>query len=143
MADGVVVDVNDQMPERSRRSDRLTSLQGNHLVLKLDMGAYAHYGHLRPGSAARAAGDRVRASDKLAEVGFRGSASDPQLHFALTDGPDELASEGIAYVSDRYRSLGRYGEVSQPGSVPWMPASSEKVTRSAMPAALSVVQWSR
>jgi murein DD-endopeptidase len=143
VADGVIVDVNDQVAERTRRTDRLTSLLGNHVVLKLDSGAFAHYGHLRPGSATRARGSRVSAGEKIAEVGFSGSASDPQLHFALTDGPDELASEGIAYVFDRYRSLGRYSDVSQAGSVAWMPASLQTSTRSAMPSSLSVVQWSR
>jgi murein DD-endopeptidase len=146
VADGVIVQVSDQVPERLRRTDKPTSTQGNHVVLKLDRGDYAHYahyGHLRPGSATRTPGERVRAGDKIAEVGFSGSASDPQLHFALTDGPDELASEGLAYAFDSYRSLGRYSDVSQMGAMPWVPAPSEKAMRSAMPSALSVVQWGR
>jgi murein DD-endopeptidase MepM/ murein hydrolase activator NlpD len=85
----------------------------------------------------------VRAGDKIAEVGFSGSASDPQLHFALTDGPDELASEGLAYTFDRYRVLGRYSDVSQMGTVPWTLAASKTAMRSAMPSSLSVVQWAR
>jgi len=141
VGDGVIVEVNDRMPERTRRSDKPTGAPGNHLVLRLDGGGHAHYGHLRPGSATRTAGSRVRAGDKIAEVGFSGSASDPQLHFALTDGPDELASEGLAYTFDRYRSLGRYGDVSQIGSAPWPPAASQRLMRSAVPSALSVVQW--
>lgn len=143
VADGVIVHVHDREAERMRRSDRLTSPLGNHVVLKLDSGGFAHYGHLRPGSATRAAGARVSAGEKIAEVGFSGSASDPQLHFALTDGPDELASEGIAYVFDRYRSLGRYGDVSQVGAMPWTPSSSETTSRAAMPSSMSVVQWIR
>lgn len=143
VADGVIVQVNDQAPERLRRADKPTNTQGNHVVLKLDRGDYAHYGHLRPGSAIRPPGTRVRAGDKIAEVGFSGSASDPQLHFALTDGPDELASEGMAYTFDGYRALGRYNDVSQMGVMPWTPASTEKAMRSTMPGALSVVQWGR
>lgn len=143
VADGVVVQVSDQMPERARRSDKPTGTPGNHVVIALDRGGYAHYGHLRPGSATRTPGTRVRAGDKIAEVGFSGSASDPQLHFALTDGPDELASEGLAYTFDRYRSLGRYGEVSQMGTLPWTAAPSERVMRAAMPSSLSVVTWGR
>lgn len=143
VGDGRIVDVNDQEPERARRTDQLGRAQGNHLVLKLDRGGYAHYGHLRPGSAIRRSGERVRAGDKIAEVGFSGGASDPQLHFALTDGPDELASEGLAYVFDAFRVLGRYREVSQMGVSPWTPAPSETLVRCAMPPSLSVVQWVR
>jgi murein DD-endopeptidase len=141
VADGVIVHVNDQLAERIRLTDKQTSAPGNGVVLRLDSGEFAHYGHLRPGSATRAAGTRVRAGEKIAEVGFSGSASDPQLHFALTDGPDELASEGLAYMFDRYRSLGRYGDVSQVGAAPWTPASAPRPMRAAMPAPMSVVQW--
>jgi murein DD-endopeptidase len=141
VGDGVLVQVNDQSPERMRRSERPTGAPGNHVVLRLDSGAYAHYGHLRPGSATRSAGTRVKAGEKIAEVGFSGSASDPQLHFALTDGPQELASEGLAYTFDRYRPLGRYGDISQMGRGPWSAAGPEQVMRSAMPSALSVVHW--
>lgn len=143
VGDGVVVEVDDTLPERARRSDKPTGTPGNHLVLQLDRGGYAHYGHLRPGSATRAAGARVRAGDKLAEVGFSGSASDPQLHFALTDGPDELASEGLAYTFEAYRSLGGYRDVSEMNAVPWVAAPAKKLMRSSMPAPLSVVEWGR
>lgn len=143
VADGVIVQVNDQAAERTRLTERLANTLGNHVVLKLDSGEFAHYGHLRPGSATRTAGARVRAGEKIAEVGFSGSASDPQLHFALTDGPDELASEGLAYVFDQYRSLGRYGDVAQVGSMPWDPAPPVKTMRAAMPSSMSVVQWGR
>lgn len=143
VADGVIVQVNDEAAERTRLSDKLTSTQGNHLVLKLDSGEFVHYGHLRPGSATRTAGTRVKAGDKLAEVGFSGSASDPQLHFALTDGPDELASEGLAYEFDRYRLLGRYADVAQVGAMPWVAASPQTTKRSAMPAPMAVVEWFR
>jgi murein DD-endopeptidase len=141
--DGVIVHVHDQEAERARRTDKFGGAQGNHLVLELDRGGHVHYGHLRPGSSIRRPGERVRAGDKIAEVGFSGSASDPQLHFALTDGPVELASEGLAYTFNRYRVLGRYGDVSQMGVVPWTPAPSEMDMRSAMPSSLSVVQWIR
>jgi murein DD-endopeptidase len=143
VSDGLIVHVHDQATERARLTDRLTSVLGNSVVLKLDSGEFAHYGHLRPGSATRTQGTRVKAGDKIAEVGFSGSASDPQLHFALTDGAIELASEGLAYVFDSYRPLGRYSDLSQVGSAPWTPAPIDKATRAAMPSSMSVVQWGR
>lgn len=141
VANGVVSRVRDDLPERARLSDKAAATEGNSLSLALDDGRYAHYGHLRPGSAKVAAGTRVKAGDVIAEVGFSGSASDPQLHFALTDGPDELASEGIAYTFDRYSLLGGYGDVAQIGADVWTAAEPGKQAQALMPAALSVVQW--
>lgn len=138
---GVVVSVDDQWPERARLSDKSTHREGNSVVLALDNGYFAHYGHLKPGSALVAPGARVQAGDKIAEVGFSGSASNPQLHFALTDGPVELASEGVAYAFDRYRLLGGFSDVSQIGVSPWTPAP-DRTVRGLMPAAMSVLHWS-
>ena len=141
VADGVVKQVEDRSPERARLSDKLTGADGNAVVLALDTGHFAHYGHLRPGSATVVPGTRVKAGDKIAEVGFSGSASAPQLHFALTDGPDESASEGLAYTFDRYRLLGRFDDVSQVGTTPWTPAAPKDASRAVMPAAMSVLRW--
>lgn len=141
VADGVVSRVRDDLPERARLSDKAAATEGNSLSLALDDGRHAHYGHLRPGSAKVAAGTRVKAGDVIAEVGFSGSASNPQLHFALTDGPDELASEGVAYTFDRYRLLGGYGDVAQIGAGVWTAAEQGREAQALMPAALSVVQW--
>lgn len=141
VADGVVSRVRDDVPERARRSDTLTLREGNSLSLALDDGRHAHYGHLRPGSAKVAAGTRVKAGDVIAEVGFSGSASDPQLHFALTDGPDEMASEGVAYTFDRYRLLGGYADAAQIGTTAWAAAEQNSEVQALMPPALGVVQW--
>lgn len=140
VADAVVVRVSDSTPQRMRLSDPLARPEGNHVVLALRNGRFAHYGHLRPGSATVRPGMRVRAGDKIAEVGFSGSASDPQLHFALTDGPEELASEGLAYTFERYRLLGRFDGISRIGSA-WTPAEAKEASRRTMPAALSVLRW--
>ncbi len=141
VADGVVVRVNDGFPERARLSDRVDGVEGNRVVIALDGGQYAHYGHLRPGSARVAPGTRVKAGDRIAEVGFSGSASDPQLHFALTDGPDELASEGLAYAFARHHPLGGYDDVSLVGATGWTPSDKPAPARALMPAPMSVIEW--
>lgn len=140
VADGVVARVSDSAPQRTRLREPLAHADGNNVVLALANGRFAHYGHLRPGSATVAVGMRVRAGDKIAEVGFSGSASDPQLHFALTDGPEELASEGLPYTFERYLLLGRFSDVSQIGST-WTPAEAKKMSREVMPAPMSVLRW--
>lgn len=141
VAGGVVVRVEDGFPERARLTDRVDGVEGNRVVIALDGGQYAHYGHLRPGSARVAPGARVRAGDRIADVGFSGSASDPQLHFALTDGPDELASEGLAYTFAHYRLLGGYGDVSQVGATGWTPTDKPASAHALMPAPMSVIDW--
>lgn len=141
VADGVVVRVEDGFPERTRLSDRVDGVEGNRVVLALAGGQYAHYGHLRPGSARVPAGARVKAGEKIAEVGFSGSASDPQLHFALTDGPEELASEGLAYTFGRYRLLGGYDDVSLIGTTGWTPSAEPAPARATMPAPMRVIEW--
>lgn len=141
VADGVVSRVIDHLPERLRLSDVAIGAEGNTVVLALANGHFAHYGHLKPGSAVVAPGMRVRAGDKIAEVGFSGSASDPQLHFALTDGPDEHASEGLAYTFDRYRLLGRFEHVSRIGIAAWTPAAPVRELRSSAPGPMRVVRW--
>lgn len=141
VGDGVVSRVIDDMPERLRLSDKATRTEGNTVVLELANGRFAHYGHLKPRSAVVKAGMRVRAGDKIAEVGFSGSASDPQLHFALTDGPEEMASEGLACTFDRYRLLGRFDDVSRIGTAAWTPARPARELRASMPAGMGVVRW--
>lgn len=143
VADGVVQQVHDAAPERRALGDESAGIEGNHIVLALDDGRYAHYGHLRPGSATVAAGARVTAGEKTAEVGFSGSASDPQLHFALTDGPVELASEGVAYTFAGYRLLGRFDGVESIGTTPWQPVAGEAERRGTMPSGMSVVHWGK
>ncbi|GAA3369708.1 hypothetical protein GCM10017744_090490 [Streptomyces antimycoticus] len=63
-------------------------LWGNNLVLKLDQGVYAGFGHLRRGSLRVAVGDRVTVGRQLAECGNSGNSSEPHLHFRLMRGPD-------------------------------------------------------
>jgi murein DD-endopeptidase len=140
VADGVVVRVIDREAQRLRLADPLAATEGNRIVLALDNGHFAHYGHLRPGSATVRPGGRVRSGEKIAEVGFSGSASDPQLHFAVTDGPEELASEGLAYTFESFRLLGRFSDVSENGRA-WNPVARRESSRGTMPAALSVLRW--
>ncbi|MFE5119936.1 M23 family metallopeptidase [Streptomyces sp. NPDC056669] len=77
-------------------------LWGNNLVLKLDQGAYAGFGHLRRGSFRVAAGDRVTVGQQLAECGNSGNSSEPHLHFQLMSGPDSETAHGLPFVW-RYR----------------------------------------
>lgn len=95
---------------------------GNYLVLDLGDGVYALYGHLRRGSLAVRAGDRVRAGDVLAHCGNSGNSSEPHVHFQLMDGPDPDIARGLPFT---WRGIGvpRNGEVfDAPAPAPTTPA---------------------
>jgi hypothetical protein len=63
IADGVVVEVKDGIPENTPRSDKLAvpitleTVAGNHVNLDLGDGVYAMYAHLQPGSIRVKVGD--------------------------------------------------------------------------------------
>lgn len=144
VADGIVASVRNDLPERQRLDERsdhaLETGGGNSVVLDLGDGRFAHYGHLRTGSVRVVPGQRVRRGETIAEVGFTGSASDPQLHFNLSDGASTLASEGLPFALDRFRALGGYARIDDVGRVPWTPRrEGEDTRRNELPAGNSVV----
>ncbi|WP_318208410.1 MULTISPECIES: M23 family metallopeptidase [unclassified Streptomyces] len=71
---------------------------GNHLVLDLGGGTYAMYAHLRRGSLAVRAGDRVSAGQELARCGNSGNSTEPHVHFQLMDGPDLDTASGVPFT---------------------------------------------
>ncbi|MEU8349907.1 M23 family metallopeptidase [Streptomyces sp. NPDC048845] len=78
-------------------------LFGNHLILDLGDGTYAAYAHLRKDSLAVRAGERVRAGQRLAEVGNTGNSTEPHLHFQLMDRPEPHTARGVPF---RWRGVG-------------------------------------
>ncbi|HSX62299.1 MAG TPA: M23 family metallopeptidase [Tahibacter sp.] len=124
VADGTVVKVRNDLPERQLLTERakhdLATGSGNVVALDIGGGRFAYYGHLRTGSVRVRVGQRVRKGETIAQVGFSGSASDPQLHFHLGDAPDALAAEGLPFVFDRFRALGRYGDIAKLGRQVWL-----------------------
>lgn len=112
VADGVVVDIQDTIPENHPGAPglpkfTLKTLLGNHVVLDIGEGRYAVYGHLQPGQMRVTVGDRVRPGDVLALVGNSGASGGPHLHFQITDNPSPLGGEGLPYVIDRFEVSGR------------------------------------
>lgn len=141
VGDGTVVKIIDGNPERTSLSKRPLEPVGNSVVLKLSSGEYAHYGHLKPGSILVKEGQQVKQSQTLAKVGFSGSASRPQLHFALTDGPEERKSNGIPYVFDSYLSLGKLADVSLLGQQEWKKYPVPEAYKLSTPASMTVVTF--
>ena len=61
------------------------------------------YAHLRRGSLAVRAGDRVSAGQELARCGNSGNSTEPHVHFQLMDGPDLDTASGVPFT---WRGIG-------------------------------------
>jgi len=112
VADAVVVRAQDGLPDNPPGHGAafhpampvtIDTVGGNHVVLDLGDGQYAHYFHMRPGSLTVKAGDHVRRGQVIGAIGSSGDAREPHVHLEVTDAVDVLKGEGIPYVLDRYR----------------------------------------
>lgn len=118
VADAVVVSARDGFPDNIPRTAAgftpavpitLENVAGNAVVLDLGDGQFAYYAHLKPGSVRVKAGERVKRGQWLGQIGNSGDARWPHLHFQVTAGADILASEGLPFVIDRYRTKAEDG----------------------------------
>lgn len=115
VADAVVVSAKDGLPDNIPRTAAgfdtavpitMENVAGNAIVLDLGDGQFAYYAHMKPGSVRVEAGDRVKRGQWLGQIGNLGDARWPHLHFQVTAGADILASEGLPFLIDRYRTPG-------------------------------------
>ncbi|MGW6532010.1 M23 family metallopeptidase [Streptomyces venezuelae] len=70
---------------------------GNHVILDLGEGTYAMYAHVKQGSLAVRAGDRVTVGQELGRCGNSGNSTEPHVHFQLMDGPDLETARGVPF----------------------------------------------
>ncbi|HEX8675368.1 MAG TPA: M23 family metallopeptidase [Longimicrobium sp.] len=141
VADGVIISVQDGIPENVPRADGRTimpvpltdkTVSGNWLALDLGGGRYAFYAHFIPGSIRVQPGQRVRRGAVLGRLGNSGNSVGPHLHFHIGDTRSLNGTEGQPYVFDRYRVLGRHHPAGAPSeqtntvplddAVIWFPA---------------------
>jgi murein DD-endopeptidase len=112
VADGVVADIKDGIPENvpglNSRAVEITpeTVGGNYVILDLGGGKYAFYAHLQPGSLRVKTGDRVSRGQVLGLVGNSGNSTEPHLHFHISDGVANLGSEGLPFVHESFEVLG-------------------------------------
>lgn len=111
VANAVVVDVKDGIPENDPTSDKkavpinLETVGGNYIILDLG-GFFAFYAHLQPKSIRVKVGDHVRLGQALALLGNSGNSDAPHLHFHVTDGNSPLGAEGVPYVLEAFEMQG-------------------------------------
>lgn len=136
--DATVAAVRDDVPESStisgHRPHALADASGNYVALDLGDGRHAFYEHLQPGSIRVRPGQRVRRGEVIAALGFTGDSTGPHLHFHVADGSSPLGAEGIPFVIDRFRVLGRYPDLGTLGAAPWLPPAEGRP-------ALHLMEW--
>lgn len=96
----------DQIPNHAKPVT-LPEADGNYIILSLGHGRYAGYAHLVPGSVRVKPGQRVKRGQLLAALGNSGSSSGPHLHFQVMNAPSLVDSDGLPFVINRFRFLGR------------------------------------
>jgi len=153
VANGRVVDTLDTLKENVPLNEppatafTARTILGNQVVLRLDDGRYAAYGHLQTGSVRVHRGQRVRAGQVLARVGNTGQSGGAHLHFQLSDGPDELASDGAPFVFGSFSVLGSVSNIDEfltgaaPAALQALPSASAR--HGQMPLQGTVVRFPR
>ncbi|WP_293786687.1 M23 family metallopeptidase [uncultured Pedobacter sp.] len=118
VADGTVITATDGLPDNIPGHGKafhpavpltFEKLPGNHIVIDLGDGHYAHYMHMKPGTVRVKKGDHVSKGQLLGNIGNSGDAREPHLHFEVTTSAKLLSGEGIPYVIDHYRSGSQKG----------------------------------
>lgn len=152
VADGIVVEVLDELPDQVPGSlpdpgdITLETVDGNHVILDLGNGVHAFYAHLQPGSVAVAEGDSVSAGDVIGLLGNSGNTSAPHLHLHLMTSPSALGADSIPYGFDRFRTSGRIDledwEAAEDIVGPWAIVDAEQVEHEdRLPLGLVVVDF--
>ncbi|HET7233088.1 MAG TPA: M23 family metallopeptidase [Longimicrobium sp.] len=79
---------------------------GNHVIIDHGNGEFSLLAHLRRGTVAVAAGQRVATGDKLGECGNSGNTSEPHLHYHLQNTAVFGRGEGLPAPFTRYTADG-------------------------------------
>lgn len=111
VADGTIVLMQDNIPENIPGSHRAvpinaTTIGGNFLSLELASGEFVVYAHLIPGSLVVQPGDRVQKGQILAKLGNSGNSDAPHLHLHVSNKPEPLQGQGLAYVHEYFETIG-------------------------------------
>jgi hypothetical protein len=113
VADGRVVSTLSNLPDQrpgqlpDPSTITLQTVDGNHVVIRLDDGRYVFYAHMQHGSVTVRRGQRVRRGQVLGRLGNSGNTSAPHLHLHVMNGPSVLGSEGLPFVIGEFALTGQ------------------------------------
>ena len=106
-------------------------LAGNHVVVDHGNGEFSFLAHLKQGSVAVKAGDKVKAGQKLGLCGNSGNTDQPHLHYHLANAADLVNADGLPAQFLNYVADGKPIERGEPvqGQLIGMPAAAVKAAR--------------
>jgi len=115
VADGIVVDVKDDIIENEPLSEEMAvritreTIGGNYVIIDIGNDLYAFYGHLIPNSLKVSIGDKVKKGQVIGLLGNSGNSDLPHLHFHLESKSNIFAGgEGIPYHIKEFTQLKDY-----------------------------------
>lgn len=133
VADATVVVVQDGEPEQVPNIrlvlERSSQLAGNLVILELEPDVFAAYAHLQPGSVTVKVGDKVKAGQRLANLGNSGSSSGPHLHFGLLDQANMFTGRSLPFVLEQFTLVGTVNFETSTGDHLEIAPESKDVTR--------------
>lgn len=114
VAEGIIVTIQDGLPENDGNAQNLTfqslnEFAGNYLALDIGGGFFGYYCHCVPGSFLVNEGDTVAEGDPLALLGNSGNSTSPHLHFHIADSPDLWSANGVPFVLKSYTKTADMG----------------------------------
>ncbi|MFW6089005.1 MAG: M23 family metallopeptidase [Gemmatimonadota bacterium] len=113
-AAGIVVVVEDGVPENVPGETNADQKLGNHVVIDHGNGEFSLFAHLQTASARVERGGAVEAGTPVGACGNSGNSTEPHLHYQLQTGPDFFASESVPAPFHDYLSDGERVEVGEP-----------------------------
>jgi murein DD-endopeptidase MepM/ murein hydrolase activator NlpD len=113
-ADGVVVAVENAIPDNVPNQPRPGVLYGNTVVIDHGTGEYSLLGHLQKGSVSVKPGERVVAGQQVARCGNSGMSTEPHLHYQLMDDAEWTKAQGLPAQFRGFLANGRFVERGEP-----------------------------
>jgi hypothetical protein len=113
-ADGVVVAVENAVPDNVPNQPRPGVLYGNTVVIDHGTGEYSLLGHLQKGSVSVKPGERVVAGQQVARCGNSGMSTEPHLHYQLMDDAEWTKAQGLPAQFRGFLANGRFVERGEP-----------------------------
>lgn len=130
--DGEVVLVRDGIGDNVPLSGRMATAidaitaPGNLVSIRTGNGHYASYSHIKAGSIQVKPGDRVTRGQFLGLIGNSGNSGGPHLHFQISAAAEVLFGEGLPFVFEEFRLLGRIPSMgSAVAGQPWTPNAAQ------------------
>lgn len=100
-ADGIVIDIADNIEDNEPGSVNTKNNWGNSIIIKHMDGLYTQMSHLRAGSFRKKKGDYVSGGEPVALCGNSGRSPEPHLHFQVQT-TSLLGSKTLAYPFSYY-----------------------------------------